>query len=128
MSINRPDEHEPVKHTCPDIDRIKKECDSASRSAQRAAKETDDDNAKDELECAAYTLDCIADPLEELRKANASLRDWGNEWRQYAEQVEDECANLTQQIDDLRGELAGAQAQRDPKMLELAINEAVRLA
>lgn len=44
--------------------------------------------------------------LEQIRKANSSLRDWGNELYEEKEDLENEVSNLKNQIIDLNEELS----------------------
>jgi len=103
---------EPVKHTCPDIDRI-------IDTITRITREMDYCNTNEEI---GALLDQLSDwksdlaqigvgkycELEDLRSSNASLRDWGQEMYDDAErleqerdELENECENLKETIKDL---------------------------
>lgn len=114
---------EPVKNTCPDIDRII----STITSICKQMESCNDDDGKDVL------LECISEwkselesigtgrnnDLEDLRHSNSSLRDWGNEMYNDAERLElerdefetkyedekDKTSELKSKIDDLENEI-----------------------
>lgn len=67
-----------TKHSCPDIDYIIKEvtqsikiCDSMMKTLERG---TDEYDSFDDIR---YKLSDVPDKLDDLRKANSDLRDWG---------------------------------------------------
>ena len=121
MSIRR---GEPVKNTCPGIDRII----STITAICKQMESCNDEDEKDAL------LECISDwksdlesigvgkwnELEDLRSANASLRDWGNEMYNDAESLESErdeferkyedekekVSKLEDEIEDLKSEIS----------------------
>jgi thiamine kinase-like enzyme len=63
----------PVKHTCPDIDKLIREVRILLRVARRA-QSGEDINLADEID---YYLSDFESKLEELRDSNSKLRDWG---------------------------------------------------
>lgn len=68
----------PVKHTCPDIDKIIASIKSALRTCNTARKHFGKDHeAEDYFWDIASELDDIEGKLEYLRKANSALREWG---------------------------------------------------
>ena len=101
MSIRR---GEPVKNTCPDIDRII----STITAICKQMESCNDEDEKDAL------LECISDwksdlesigvgkwnELEDLRSANAALRDWGNEMYNDAESLESERDEFERKYED----------------------------
>ena len=115
---------EPVKNTCPDIDSII----STITAICKQMESCNDEYEKDVL------LQCIKDwkadlesigvgkwsELEELRSANAALRDWGNEMYNDAESLESErdeferkyedekekVSKLEDEIEDLKSEIS----------------------
>lgn len=115
---------EPVKNTCPDIDSII----STITAICKQMESCNDEDKKDAL------LECIIDwkadlesigvgkwsKLEELRSANAALRDWGNEMYNDAESLESErddferkyeeekekVSKLEDEVEELRSEIS----------------------
>ena len=115
---------EPVKNTCPDIDRII----STITAICKQMESCNDEDEKDAL------LECISDwksdlesigvgewnELEDLRSANAALRDWGNEMYNDAESLEsarddferkyedekEKVSKLEDEIEDLKSEIS----------------------
>lgn len=101
---------EPVKYTCPDIDRII----STITSICKQMESCNDEDEKDAL------LVCISDwksdlesigvghwsELEDLRSANAALRDWGKEMYSDAESLESERDNFERKYEDEKGKVS----------------------
>ncbi len=115
---------EPVKNTCPDIDSII----STITAICKQMESCNDEDKKDAL------LECISNwkadlesigvgrrsVLEELRSANAALRDWGNEMYNDAESLESErddferkyeeekekVSKLEDEVEELRSEIS----------------------
>lgn len=67
----------PVKYTCTEIDKIIDYIKKAMKIAKDSSKEFPDADVNFH-DIYSY-LDGCEDMLEELRKANASLRNWGDE-------------------------------------------------
>lgn len=67
----------PVNYTCPEIDKIIEYIKKAMKIANDGKKEFPDANV--EFHDIYYYLDGCENMLEDLRKANASLRNWGDE-------------------------------------------------
>jgi DNA repair ATPase RecN len=95
----------PVKNTCPQIDKaiaklkeVEKECDYDNFSLGDCEDEdTLRDHCKELRESLDYIYQLVSDPqsiLEDLRDANGSLRDWG-------EELEKEKQELLDRIEDL---------------------------
>ena len=79
---------EPVKNTCPDINKLQKTIKDI-QSDFASFKDTDDVNDfLESMSNASWELRNIYDILEELRSANSALRDWGHELTSLAEQME----------------------------------------
>lgn len=70
----------PVKNTCPDIDRAIKKLDCIQRIAKDGMKRFD--RLSDEHQMfkdIEWDIDEIIQTFENLRKANAALREWGEQ-------------------------------------------------
>lgn len=101
---------EPVRHTCPDIDRIK---DTIKRIVIRLDN-FDEDTDKEVL--LSYISDVSSDlyeiggsnssELEELRASNHSLREWGREMYEDAEQMEKERDEFECKVSDLERQIS----------------------
>lgn len=81
----------PIKHTCPDIDRCIKMLKSIASTAKDGMKHTDaaDDNYQRFKDCE-WDIDDIIGNLEELRKSNHALRQWGEELEENAKSLENQ--------------------------------------
>jgi len=100
----------PVKHTCPDIDKIISQVKSAVKELENAKKLLTHEKIADadysidyairEIEdlCDSGYYGRINNPLEELRRSNSSLREWG-------EELENENEKLSKKIEELETEL-----------------------
>lgn len=91
--------------------------DSYRRSAPRVPDETCPaiDNAISEVDSAAAALAAITSRnglLEELRSANAGLRDLAHYWREAAEEMCAEVDRLSDRVSELESELDAATKQR----------------
>lgn len=76
---------EPIKHTCPDIDKYIKWIKMAIVK-DRDLKNMDENELREAASSMASELENCIDWLEELRKSNDTLRSWGIE---EAERVDD---------------------------------------
>lgn len=92
----------PVKNTCPDIDKVIKWIASAMKMARDGRKEFPE--ADQIFHDIYYELDGCDGVLEDLRKVNSSLREWGYE-------SEKEAVSLQEEISNLQGELENLQQQ-----------------
>lgn len=91
---------EPVRNTCPDINRLQKTIKDI-QSDFASFKDTDDVNDfLDSINNASWELRNIYDTLEELRSANSALRDWGHELTSLAEQMESEKDTEIKELED----------------------------
>ena len=82
--------NEPVRNTCPDINRLQK---TIKEIRDNFASFKEEDNIEDFLDAmntASWELRDIYNTLEELRNANSALRDWGYELTSLAENLESE--------------------------------------
>ena len=82
----------PIGHTCPMIDSVI----SFINSVEWSEEEKD---LEDESEKALLTL-------EEIREANSTLRDWGNDECKRANEFENDLDYANRQIKDLESEIA----------------------
>lgn len=70
----------PVKYTCPDIDAAQKSLKQMVRDAEYAIKRYEmDQSAQDTLSECINEMSNTIDVLEDLRRSNDALREWGNE-------------------------------------------------
>lgn len=72
----------PVPHTCPDIDKVIKELKNIQKHAKDGMKLTNKsgDDQYDHYQRykdIEWDIDDLTTKMEELRKANAALREWG---------------------------------------------------
>jgi chromosome segregation ATPase len=100
---------EPVKNTCPDIDRLK----DTLRGIITAMASCTENNTSEHLisliESWSSELDDIGVgsrcELETLRESNAALREWGQEMYDEAETLEKEKDKLEEEKDKLQEEI-----------------------
>ena len=69
-----------VKHTCPDIDRIKKTLLQMVKDMEYYSKSEDVDALQSFLYSSSSELYSMTDDLEDLRAANSDLRLWGKDF------------------------------------------------
>lgn len=91
----------PVKQTCPDINRVIKWVKSAMSEAKAGM---DYDEATDDIKYSfneiISQLEGVEDMLEDLRSANSSLRDWGDDCEAEIEQLKEEIADLENKFEE----------------------------
>ncbi len=87
---------EPVRHTCPDIDKLKSYIEQAVKECKKDYDSLD--QAKDGFDIINYWIDDIPNELERLRDANSSLRDWGNALLDKVKELESENERLSELI------------------------------
>ena len=90
---------EPVKHTCPDIDRLKKNIEEAVSICEQEYYTLD--TAIDGFDDVVYNISSIPDELEDLRSANSSLRDWGNALLDKVNELESTVSKMEDDIYEL---------------------------
>ena len=99
----------PIKHTCPDIDSVIKKVKVALVAADKGYRMTDKDSVENDL---FYEIDSalsgVEDEMEDLRTANATLREWGEEmegkysdWETTAHELEDRVEQLEKENAEL---------------------------
>lgn len=93
----------PVKNTCPDIDKVINHLKAAIRAAidGRKAHPEADDYFWDIL----YNIEDLEGRMEDLRKDNAALRDWGHDLDKELEDAANQINDLENKIEDLKSEL-----------------------
>ena len=104
--------NEPVRNTCPDINRLQK---TIKEIRDNFTSFKEDDNVEDFLDSmntASWELRDIYDTLEELRNANSALRDWGYELTSLAESMEREK-------DDEIDELSNIISEKEREIIDL---------
>lgn len=82
--------NEPVKQTCPDINRIQKTINEIINNFESFKQEDVSEDFLSSMQDASWELKDIYSTLEELRNANSALRDWGFELTSLAENLESE--------------------------------------
>lgn len=85
----------PIKHTCPDIDSLQKKLTEAMRDIEREPIE-DQRFVKN----IVWELNQVVDGLEDLRKANGALRDWGEDLETQLKESNDRIDELEWQIEE----------------------------
>jgi thiamine kinase-like enzyme len=83
----------PIKYTCPDIDKYIKWIKMAL-TKPRDLQKLNERDLFDAAEQMANELESCIDYLEDLRKSNGALRDWGEELEKRVEELENEIVSL----------------------------------
>lgn len=81
---------EPCRNTCPDINAIQEEIKEIIKDFERFNDTDNPDDFISSMEDASYKLRDIHSILEDLRRSNSDLRDWGHELTQIAENMDSE--------------------------------------
>ena len=82
-------QREPIKHTCPDIDKLIKGQNEIMKLIRNYQKIDDVDEFKDIISDIENILWDFEDKLEDLRKSNDTLRDWGISEAEEVDKLED---------------------------------------
>jgi hypothetical protein len=82
---------EPIKHTCPDIDKYIK-CIKNEIVKDRDLRNMDEKELFDVASSMSSQLESCIDYLEELRKSNETLRNWGIEEAELADDFEEQLS------------------------------------
>lgn len=94
----------PIEHTCPKIDQV-------ISFLEKIDWDLSDDDEKDlSIECKE-----IVEVMEEIRKANDTLRTWGNEEFNSKNEYEEEKDDLEKEVKNLKSDLS----DMDDKIREL---------
>lgn len=93
----------PVKHTCPDIDKVIKTLNRVIKEIDYRRKIIDKNSEEDDiLYGIASDISDIPDILEDLRNANDSLRTWGEGLDKELNNAVDEIYELEQKVEELQ--------------------------
>jgi hypothetical protein len=109
--MRRQRDNAPIGNTCPDIDKVIEVLAGVSDRLRELS---------DKIDCNLFEAECNdifeqsgnlknlfdgrRSPLEELRSANETLRNWGNAECQRADEAEDEVKSLRSQISELESQ------------------------
>lgn len=108
---------EPVKNTCPDIDRIISTITSICKQMDSCSEKDEKQTLLDSISDWASDLSSIGvgrwNQLEDLRNANSSLRDWGNEMYNDAENLEREKDQFESMYEEEKQKVASLEEQLD---------------
>lgn len=80
---------EPIRHTCPDIDKIIKGLNEVQKTTRGYDKIDSVDELKDIISDIENILWGFEDKLEELRRSNNTLREWGISEAEEVDKLED---------------------------------------
>jgi len=94
---------EPVKDTCPLIDKCIKQIKSAVDKSIDVSYSRDVDTMEAWIEDTVWLLDKIIEAFEELRDSNAKLRDWGCNEASRVDELEEKVDELEEKVDELKG-------------------------
>jgi hypothetical protein len=96
---------EPVGNTCPTIDRVISTIMDVVKEMEYEQKNCDDPNLEGMLNGWQWHLEGLVRgrtcEMEEIREANASLRDWGRDWVSEASSLEEEVWRLEKEIEEI---------------------------
>ena len=93
----------PIGNTCPDIDKVIKRLSPLIKQIGNL-KSYDYENTellKDLLEECRWEMDNSVDTFEHLRKANDTLRSWGQQMEEEAENMSVELKELQEKYDNI---------------------------
>jgi uncharacterized coiled-coil DUF342 family protein len=99
-NITMPDKHsrEPIKHTCPDIDKYIKWI-KFEIVKDRDLKNMDEKELFDVASSMSSKLDDCIEYLEELRKSNDTLRCWGIEEAERVDELEEKIEEMEAKLE-----------------------------
>jgi len=106
MGINKYSDN-PVGYTCSDINKIIKDINDALENAHIGIElsediEIDSNNIRDMFKQIINNLSDVEYNLEQLRHANATLREWGELKQQLVKELEEELSDAFDKIRDLQ--------------------------
>lgn len=100
-----PRDNAPVGNTCPDINVIIEMLTAVADRLDTISGQIEDINIADDLATQSANPRCLYEgrrsPMEELRSANESLRNWGNAECQRANDADEEIKSLHADIREL---------------------------
>jgi len=92
---------EPIRHTCPDIDKAIRIIESVIKNVDLRRKEISIESDEDDvLYDISSNLSDVPDILEKLRDCNDKLRDWGIEESENVDRLENDVYDLKIQLTD----------------------------
>lgn len=89
---------EPIKHTCPDIDKLIKGQNEIMKLIRNYQKKDEIDDLKDIISDIENILWDFEDKLEELRRSNDTLRYWGISEAEEVDKLEDKVYALQNEL------------------------------
>jgi predicted nuclease with TOPRIM domain len=97
---------EPVRHTCPDIDRLQKTIKEIRDDFATFNDTCDVSDFISSMENASWELKSISETIEKLCDSNSSLRYWGSEMYENAEKMENEKDEWENKYAKLEGKVS----------------------
>jgi len=92
---------EPVKFTCPLIDKCIEQIKAAVDKSIDVSYSRDADTMEAWIEDTVWLMDKIIETLEELRDSNSKLRDWGSNEASRVDELELKIVKLEEKVDEL---------------------------
>ena len=86
----------PVKHTCPNIDRMIKHLKEAVRSAEHGKRDFKGEDSYSYFDNILDEIDGLESDLENLRSDNDALRKWGHDLEKQVDSLENDLENCIQ--------------------------------
>lgn len=94
--MGRRDDNAPIGHTCPKIDSVIQAIHSLYISSEEMTRQQYTDFEK---------------LMEEIRSANSTLREWGNEECRRADELEKDLDDANRQLDNLKEEIESLKSE-----------------
>lgn len=119
----------PVRHTCPDIDKvingIQQAINNADKGKDICEKKSDEWLYFEEIIDSLYRM---TDILEELRTSNGSLRDWGHELEKEVSEAQNNEANIQHELENAKSQIQNLECdnmdlKREIKSIEDILNK-----
>lgn len=86
------------KHSCPDIDDVRRALRSAADALAKALERECIEDLARSVDSAVDAMQDAAKDLEVVRRINEELREWGSAWRERAEEAEDQAASIEREL------------------------------
>lgn len=94
---------QPINHTCPDIDKAIKLIKSLIKQCEPPRYSSNlEEDLQSNLDSISSDLPDIIDCLEYVRKANESLRAWGEDEASQVDKLENRVYELEEEIESLK--------------------------